>query len=815
MSDFFTISQALSNWPEGLDDLSSTSGPEERRLLAVLRVLRDDPESCGVGDVCGLVRTVLRKRAESQDQGGSRLRVPTCDVFPTPADWRAHGCEYTDGGNGWCWVSAGAYAPDWADGEVLDAAPYGERTKLTPGPEELRTDPLVRRLLKFDTYRTPGQADAIRAAFKLASDRPILINLPTGAGKTTVFMALAAAGRESGASTVVVVPTTALAIDLERRFLDIGFPPCAFHAGLPAEVRNSIRSRLRDGTQGVVITSPESVARSLLRVLVKAAESGRIANLCVDEAHLVSGWGVDFRPEFHQLGGLSRRLRAAASERRFRTILLTATVTDSSRRDLRSVFGEFVEVSAVHLRPEPLFRAFKASDAASRSRRAVDAVRNLPRPAIVYTAKVDDAKALGEDLRTSGRMRRVRTVVGGSCDAEETLELWNRGDLDVVVATSAFGLGIDNAHVRTVLHACIPESLDRLYQEVGRGGRDGRPSLGITIWCPEDEKVATGLGKKTAIGLERAWVRWKAMHTARRPGPDGSRFLLNLWHVPPDLSGHNEKNEHWNLRTLLLLQAAGILSLDVDVGPEDEQATGFVPVRVHRPEVIANQAAFEDAIRGPRSELIETARRETRHTCESLMGPRFDATSIFSALYRPPDGRLAFKTRGRLTLPAASAHPRPGGVLLDGLAPGTVLQPEVELAIDDAEELLRRAVSAGVTDLQLPQELHSRRLEDDIEHRAPDGFPVLREPVAEESLQRRMLTSTFPWPFLVWVDARVGPDVAQSLVHWARRQSCSSLVILPSGLTDPNGPQRRLIDGVDGPKTSLSLLMARFQYGTP
>src|SRR5262249_16651052 len=153
-----------------------------------------------------------------------------------------------------------------------------------------------------------------------------------------------------------------------------------------------------------------------------------------------------------------------------------ATLTAESLETLRLFFGRNSQVvSETQLRPEPgfLLRAEKSEE--ERSRHVIEALRFLPRPLILYTTRREDAEQWTTLLRTVG-FQRLQLVRGGDVSGEggdEVLRDWRTRAVDVVVATSAFGLGMDQSDVRSVVHACLPESIDRYYQEVGRGGRDG------------------------------------------------------------------------------------------------------------------------------------------------------------------------------------------------------------------------------------------------------------------------------------------------------------------------------------------------------
>ena len=162
----------------------------------------------------------------------------------------------------------------------------------------------------------------------------------------------------------------------------------------------------------------------------------------------------------------------------------------------------------------------------------MEALRHVPRPAVLYVTKVNDAEEWHRRLLDTGFVR-VRMLHGktGREQRERIVDEWRNGEVDIVVGTSAFGLGIDYPHARSVLHACVPETLDRFYQEVGRGGRDGRASLSLIASTPRDfvkfshrarpNKPFVGGPKEVADGLEQWFTE---------PVADG--FVLAATHVP-------------------------------------------------------------------------------------------------------------------------------------------------------------------------------------------------------------------------------------------------------------------------------------------
>jgi ATP-dependent DNA helicase RecQ len=142
--------------------------------------------------------------------------------------------------------------------------------------------------------------------------------------------------------------------------------------------------------------------------------------------------------------------------------------------------------------------------------------------------------------------------------------------VDIVVATSAFGLGVDQSDIRAVIHACIPETIDRFYQEVGRGGRDGKAAISLTLHTNEDLEIAKSLNDKSAITIDRGLQRWESMFLRKEILPDG-RFRVPV-NIPPslqlgDIDMNSQQNQAWNIRTLTLMSRAGLIDIDAEEPP--------------------------------------------------------------------------------------------------------------------------------------------------------------------------------------------------------------------------------------------------------
>lgn len=477
-------------------------------------------------------------------------------------------------GNVW---HAMPWAPTWLDepGVPDAAANTGALASTRFTPADIAADPFFTRLTRYESYRTPGQRAACRAVVSVPPGSSVIAMLPTGSGKTEVALCLAK--RKDHAVCLVIVPTVALASDFERRFRDHysklhprakkDAMTFAWTSKTPSNERERIRTALREGRQPILVTSPESVGRALRAVLLEAAENGRLGSIVVDEAHLVTQWGRDFRPEFRTLSHLRAELfdavRASGEELPV-TLLLSATLGADELEDLHKLFGEpgpTTLIAANALRPEPDIWIADSDDPDERADRVFETLANTPRPAVLYVTKPEVVRSWIDRLRDRG-YHRISEVTGKTSvdNRAEVLAALRGGEdaaprTDLVVATSAFGLGIDYPHLRTVVHACLPETVDRWYQELGRAGRDGQASGEFLLTAQSvDLREAESLTTKV-LTPENANVRWndlwahaKDQHDVHLLDLEGNRGTI----------GEGSYNRRWNAQ---LIQ--GLVELDV------------------------------------------------------------------------------------------------------------------------------------------------------------------------------------------------------------------------------------------------------------
>jgi ATP-dependent DNA helicase RecQ len=533
--------------------------------------------------------------------------------IPTTA-WESHG--FRRSAVGW---RAEPWLPSWLDSEGI-APDLDSARKAARRPNwRLAPDNFYADAAKRAAYLSPGQKESIRAVCAARSGDSVTCVLPTGSGKTDVILTRAIRSRPR--QSCLIVPTVALALDLEARVRQITgeVERLAYYGGLQDHEKASMAQHLRDGVQWLVITSPEAACTALARPLEAAAAEGRLDLFAIDEAHIVAEWGDAFRPAFQALAGLRRRLISIAPDgRKPVTVMLTATLDDYGLQTLQRLYPgtRNLIISAQVTRPEPAWWISHCATEDDKRERFLEACRHLPRPLIVYTTLHTSTQSTNVSVAVSWlRDAGLRAVVGvtgadspaARQDAVRGLSLVGDvvNDRDIVVATSAFGLGIDILDVRGVIHLCVPESVNRLYQEVGRGGRDGKASVSLVLWTDADAQIAQQMTEARLIGPDKAWKRWHAMTTSATAAFDGDIATVDITTPTDDVTyPWSEANRYWNTQVLSAMDRAGMIQLEwpvpSDLPPDatDEQLQNAfaryrtsMTVRIKQGN-FANRAAF-------------------------------------------------------------------------------------------------------------------------------------------------------------------------------------------------------------------------------
>ena len=344
----------------------------------------------------------------------------------------------------------------------------------------------------------PHQEDAIRAVLE---GRDVLATMPTGAGKSLIYQlpALCLDGL-----VLVVSPLIALMKDQVDALQERGIRAAYVNSSVRSKQRAARLQAAVDGELDLLFITPE---RFRSKAFQKLEERLPVVRLAVDEAHCISQWGHDFRPDYSRLGLYKERLGNPP------TIALTATATERVAKDICTALN-LVDPHVVRTgieRPN-LFLGFERIFLAEEKiPHLAKRIRALPGPGIVYSTLIRDLEDLHDEL---ARMGIPSLVYHGKLSPEERRSMQERFMASdekspaIVLATNAFGMGVDKADIRFVLHAQVPRTIEAWTQEVGRAGRDGKPSFCETLFFPED------------LAVQQEFVRWA--------NPD-REFVLSVW----------------------------------------------------------------------------------------------------------------------------------------------------------------------------------------------------------------------------------------------------------------------------------------------
>lgn len=322
----------------------------------------------------------------------------------------------------------------------------------------------------YDAFR-PKQEEIVRAALE---GRDVLAILPTGGGKSVCFQV---PGLMADGIAIVVTPLIALMKDQVQNLTDRGIRALCINAGMGRrEVDNALNNALY-GDFKFLYVSPERLGTRLFQSYVQEMN---VSYIVVDEAHCISQWGYDFRPDYLQIGKLRELVDAPV-------IALTATATPQVAEDimLRLGFKDKCLIKSGFERPNLSYIVRRCEDKLSQLLSICSSVEGT---GIVYVRNRKKAEELSAFLATNGVSSSFYHAGLGQHSRTERQEQWKSDRIRIMVCTNAFGMGIDKPDVRFVIHFDVPDSPEAYFQEAGRGGRDGKRSFAVLLWNSSDVK---------------------------------------------------------------------------------------------------------------------------------------------------------------------------------------------------------------------------------------------------------------------------------------------------------------------------------------
>jgi ATP-dependent DNA helicase RecQ len=463
--------------------------------------------------------------------GGLLIRLSEGSVFSQPGQGRGA----TDGA--------------W-NGRMVDPLIREIRVLIRRSPE--RTKPMSANITTTLNNRFglaafwPGQAEAIQ---NLLAGQHALVVMPTGAGKSLVYQ-LASLHRPG--LTLVISPLIALMQDQVTSLTSRGIPATYINSTLPTSQQNHRLRAMAAGDFELVYVAPERLRSVPFQEALSQVEVGLLA---VDEAHCISQWGHDFRPDYRHIAEARPMMDNPV------TVALTATATPKVQDDIVQAL-DLTSVQRIITgfnRPNLTFAVRHMADPAAKLGALHDLLANwTDGAAIVYVGTRRDAEEVAEFLRDVVNLEAAYYHAGLDADTRYRLqEAFLNGRQSVMVATNAFGMGIDRPDVRLLVHYAMPGTLEAYYQEAGRAGRDGEPAQAVLLYAPQDRALQEWFIETSTLTRSELRTLYKSVRAANG---------VDVWTTASELSFSSNLPSVKIKVGLAQLEAAGALERLGDKG---------------------------------------------------------------------------------------------------------------------------------------------------------------------------------------------------------------------------------------------------------